>query len=61
VVWTWQARFMAEGVERLLRDKTCKPGKPPLSTNTVQRGGSIGVGAATWGSNDGQYCSLSEI
>src|SRR5258707_5707977 len=37
VVWTWQARFMAEGVEGLLRDKTRKPGKPPLSTGTVQR------------------------
>src|SRR3982075_3478502 len=30
VVWTWQARFMAEGVEGLLRDKTRKPGKPAL-------------------------------
>src|SRR5271154_2869773 len=30
VVWTWQARFMAEGVEGLLRDKTRRPGKPPL-------------------------------
>src|ERR1700726_458018 len=37
VVWTWQARFMAEGVEGLLRDKTRKPGKPPLPPNTVQR------------------------
>src|ERR1700730_477781 len=36
VVWTWQARFMAEGVEGLLRDKTRKPGKPPLLPNTVQ-------------------------
>src|ERR1700730_11299495 len=36
VVWTWQARFMAEGVEGLLRDKTRKPGKPPLPPNTVQ-------------------------
>ena len=33
VVWTWQARFMAEGVEGLLRDKTRKPGKPPLPPN----------------------------
>jgi hypothetical protein len=24
VVWTWQARFMAEGVEGLLRDKARK-------------------------------------
>ena len=30
VVWRWQARFMAEGVARLARDKTRKPGKPPL-------------------------------
>jgi hypothetical protein len=37
VVWTWQARFMAKGVEGLLRDKTRKPGKPPLPPSTVQR------------------------
>jgi transposase len=37
VVWRWQARFMAEGVEGLTRDKTRKPGKPPLLTGTVQR------------------------
>jgi transposase len=37
VVWRWQARFMAEGVDGLLRDKTRKPGKPPLSSDTVQR------------------------
>src|SRR6201988_3312160 len=37
VGWTWQGRFMAEGVEGLLRDKTRKPGKPPLAPNTVQR------------------------
>ena len=36
VVWTWQARFMAEGVDGLLRDKTRKPGKPPLPADTVQ-------------------------
>jgi hypothetical protein len=36
VVWRWQARFMAEGVEGLTRDKTRKPGKPPLPTGTVQ-------------------------
>ena len=28
---------MAEGVEGLMRDKTRKPGKPPLPPNTVQR------------------------
>ena len=27
VVWRWQARFMAEGVEGLTRDKTRRPGK----------------------------------
>jgi hypothetical protein len=37
VVWTWQARFMAEGVDGLLRDKTRKPDKPPLPAATVQR------------------------
>jgi hypothetical protein len=37
VVWRWQARFMAEGVEGLTRDKTRKPGKQPLPTATVQR------------------------
>jgi hypothetical protein len=26
VVWTWQARFMAEGVDGLTRDKTRRPG-----------------------------------
>jgi Homeodomain-like domain len=37
VVWRWQARFMAEGLEGLTRDKTRKPGKPPLPAATVQR------------------------
>ena len=37
VVWKWQARFIAEGVDGLTRDKTRKPGKQPLSTDTVQR------------------------
>src|SRR5215471_10318500 len=37
VVWRWQARFMAEGVAGLTRDKTRKPGKPPLPAVTVQR------------------------
>jgi len=37
VVWRWQARFMAEGVEGLTRDKTRKPGKQPLPPTTVQR------------------------
>jgi transposase len=37
VVWRWQARFMAEGVEGLTRDKTRKPGKQPLPATTVQK------------------------
>src|SRR3982074_69566 len=41
VVWTWQARFMAEGVEGLLRDKTRKPGKPPLAPATRERGADL--------------------
>jgi transposase len=37
VVWRWQERFMQEGVEGLLRDKTRKPGKAPLPAEIVQR------------------------
>ena len=37
VVWRWQARFMAEGVKGLTRDKTRRPAKQQLSTDTVQR------------------------
>ena len=37
VVWRWQERFMQEGVDGLLRDKTRKPGKPPLPAEIVQR------------------------
>ena len=37
VVWRWQERFMAEGVDGLTRDKTRKPGKPPLPAARVQR------------------------
>jgi hypothetical protein len=53
-VWRWQARFMAEGVEGLLRDKTRKPGKPPLTAATVRRvvdlmlGPPPGGGAKRW-------------
>jgi transposase len=37
VVWRWQERFMHEGVDGLLRDKTRPPGKPPLPEATVAR------------------------
>jgi len=46
VVWTWQARFMAEGIEGLTRDKTRKPGKPPLPAVTVQRVVALALGPA---------------
>src|SRR5271163_437017 len=36
-VWRWQKRFAEEGVDGLLRDKTRKPGKPPLSAETVAK------------------------
>ena len=36
-VWRWQARFMAEGVAGLLRDKTRPPGTPPLPSATIER------------------------
>src|SRR5215470_19264487 len=36
-VWRWQERFMHEGVAGLLRDKTRKPGVPPLPPALVDR------------------------
>src|SRR5258708_2804480 len=36
-VWRWQQRFAESGVEGLLRDKTRKPGKPPIATETTAR------------------------
>jgi transposase len=36
-VWRWQRRFMEEGVDGLLRDKTRKPGLPPLAAPLVDR------------------------
>ena len=46
VVWRWQERFMAEGVDGLTRDKTRKPGKPPLPAATVQRVVDLALSAA---------------
>ncbi len=37
VVWRWQARFMEEGVEGLLRDKTCPPGIARLPREVAER------------------------
>jgi transposase len=37
VVWRWQERFMFEGVNGLLRDKTRLPGKPRLPDEAVRR------------------------
>jgi transposase/transposase-like protein len=36
-VWRWQRRFAEAGVDGLLRDKTRKPGKPPIPAETVER------------------------
>ena len=36
-VWRWQERFMREGVTGLVRDKTRKPGLPPLPPALVDR------------------------
>ena len=36
-VWRWQERFMREGVAGLVRDKTRKPGLPPLPPVAVER------------------------
>jgi transposase len=34
-VWRWQERFMEEGVDGLLRDKSRPPGKAPLADDVV--------------------------
>lgn len=36
-VWRWQERFMREGVDGLLRDKTRPSRKPPLPAETILR------------------------
>jgi transposase len=36
-VWRWQRRFMEEGVDGLLRDKTRKPGKEPVPEAVVEQ------------------------
>jgi transposase len=36
-VWRWQERFMHEGVDGLLRDKTRPPGTPPLPESVRQK------------------------
>jgi hypothetical protein len=36
-VWRWPERFMRKGVGGLLRDKTGKPGLPPLPPSLVER------------------------
>src|SRR4029453_3242374 len=38
-VWSWQARFAAEGIGGLLRDKTRPPGRQPLAAPVGRRGG----------------------
>ena len=35
--WRWQQHFAEEDADELLRDKTRKPGKPPISAETVAR------------------------
>src|SRR5216683_4649718 len=37
VVWRWQERFMQEGVDGLLRDKTRPPGRKPLDAAVIER------------------------
>ena len=37
MVWRWQQRFAEDGPEGLLRDKTRRPGKPPVAAETVAR------------------------
>jgi transposase len=37
VVWRWQERFMREGVDGLLRDKTRPPGRKPLDPAIIEQ------------------------
>jgi transposase len=37
VVWRWQERFMQEGVDGLLRDKTRPPGRARLDAEIIER------------------------
>jgi transposase len=36
-IWRWRARFMAEGVDGLLHEATRPAGKPPLTSETIER------------------------
>jgi transposase len=36
-VWRWQVRYAEQGVDGLLRDKTRKPGKAPLSPGMIAK------------------------
>lgn len=36
-VWRWQERFLEAGVEGLLKDKTKKPGKPPIADSVKHK------------------------
>ena len=36
-VWRWQLRYAEQGVDGILRDKSRKPGKPPVQLEAVAR------------------------
>jgi hypothetical protein len=42
-VWRWQERFMAEGVDGLLRDKTRPPGTAPSAAKIQQETAPAGI------------------
>ena len=43
-IWRWQERYMQEGVDGLLRDKTRPSRKPPLSKETAARVADLTLG-----------------
>jgi len=45
MVWRWQQRFAEQGADGLLRDRTRKPGKPPITAETVARVVALTCGA----------------
>ena len=48
MVWRWQQRLAEQGVDGLLRDKTRKPGKPPIPAETVARVVALTCAVKVW-------------
>ena len=56
-VWRWQERFMHEGVDGLLRDRSRPPGKAPVPADPLMLWPALLRPAATWHAVAGSKCS----